>query len=147
LRNVHTEALDHENDPRLRRLAARFDRVLVDAPCTGFGTLRRNPDLKWRQGPADLAALTERQAAILLAASRLLKPGGRLVYATCSFLPQENDDVVDAFLARQGEFEPLAAADVLARQGIALDCGPRLRLLPHRHGTDGFFAAVLQRAG
>ena len=99
------------------------------------------------QTPAELAALTERQAAILAAASRLLKPAGRLVYATCSFLPQENDDVVDAFLARHPDFAPLDAAEILSRQGIVVDSGARLRLLPHRHGTDGFYAAVLQRAG
>jgi 16S rRNA (cytosine967-C5)-methyltransferase len=145
LSNVQPETIRHENDVRLKRLAGKLDRVLVDAPCTGFGTLRRNPDLKWRQSAGDLAALTQKQAAILEAASRLLKPGGRLVYATCSFLPAENEEIVAAFLARHPEFAPLDARDVLARQGIALDTGERLQVLPHRHGTDGFYAAVLER--
>jgi 16S rRNA (cytosine967-C5)-methyltransferase len=145
LSNVQPETVTHENDVRLKRLAGKLDRVLVDAPCTGFGTLRRNPDLKWRQTPSDLAALTDKQSAILTAASRLLKPGGRLVYATCSFLPAENDAIVDAFLLVQPQFVELDAGEVLARQGIALDAGRRLQLLPHRHGTDGFYAAVLER--
>jgi 16S rRNA (cytosine967-C5)-methyltransferase len=145
LSNVQPETIAHENDVRLKRLAGKLDRVLVDAPCTGFGTLRRNPDLKWRQDAADLAALTEKQSSILEAASRLLKPGGRLVYATCSFLPAENEDIVAAFLRRHAEFGALNAADILARQGIAIDTGERLQLAPHRHGTDGFYAAVLER--
>jgi 16S rRNA (cytosine967-C5)-methyltransferase len=145
LSNVQPEALAHENDVRLKRLAGKLDRVLVDAPCTGFGTLRRNPDLKWRQRPEDLTVLARKQAAILESASRLLKPGGRLVYATCSILPAENDAIVDAFSCRHAEFEPLDAEALLAKQDIAVATGPRLRLWPHRHGTDGFFAAVFQR--
>jgi 16S rRNA (cytosine967-C5)-methyltransferase len=145
LSNVHPEAIAHANDVRLKRLAGKLDRVLVDAPCTGLGPLRRNPALKWRQHEEDLPSLTEKQGAILEAASRLLKPGGRLVYATCSILPAENDRIVDAFLSRHTEFEPLQAGALLEKQDIALDTGPRLRLWPHRHGTDGFFAAVLQR--
>ncbi|MPZ45568.1 MAG: methyltransferase domain-containing protein [Betaproteobacteria bacterium] len=145
LSNVQPETIAHENDVRLKRLAGKLDRVLVDAPCTGFGTLRRNPDLKWRQDAADLAALTEKQSSILEAASRLLKPGGRLVYATCSFLLAENEDIVAAFMRRHPEFAALNARDILARQGIAIDTGERLQLAPHRHGTDGFYAAVLER--
>jgi 16S rRNA (cytosine967-C5)-methyltransferase len=145
LSNVQPEALAHENDTRLKRLAGKLDRVLVDAPCTGLGTLRRNPDLKWRQHPQDLAVLRQKQASILESASRLLKPGGRLVYATCSILPAENDDIVDDFLRRHAQFEPLDAEAVLAQQSISVATGSRLRLWPHRHGTDGFFAAVMQR--
>jgi 16S rRNA (cytosine967-C5)-methyltransferase len=145
LSNVQPETIAHENDVRLKRLAGKLDRVLVDAPCTGFGTLRRNPDLKWRHDATDLAALTEKQSSILEAASRLLKPGGRLVYATCSFLPAENEDIVAAFLRRHAEFASLHAGAILARQGIAIDTGERLQLAPHRHGTDGFYAAVLER--
>jgi 16S rRNA (cytosine967-C5)-methyltransferase len=145
LSNVQPETIAQANDVRLKRLAGKLARVLVDAPCTGFGTLRRNPDLKWRQTPADLAALIDKQSAILAAASRLLGPNGRLVYATCSFLPAENDAIVDAFLRNNGEFAELNAGEVLARQGIAIDVGKRLQLFPHRHGTDGFFAAVLER--
>jgi len=147
LSNVHVQRLAHERDAKVKRLAGKIDRVLVDAPCTGFGTLRRNPDLKWRQTPADLAELTAKQARILAAAATLLKPGGRLVYATCSVLPEENDAIVDAFLAAHPEFRATDAAAELARAGIALDTGARLRLLPHVHGCDGFFAAVLERIG
>ena len=96
--NVHTLVLG-EDDARARRLAGKLDRVLVDAPCSGFGTLRRNPDLKWRHGPQAIAELSTKQRAILDAAARLVKPGGRLVYATCSILHEENDAVADAFQA------------------------------------------------
>ena len=146
LSNVYPQHIDSENDPRVKRLAGKIDRVLVDAPCSGTGTLRRNPDLKWRQSPATVAALKRTQAAILEAAARLVKPGGRLVYATCSFLQEENDAIIQAFLERTPTFSLVPAAQVLADHGIALDTGPCLRLFPHLHGTDGFFAAVLDRA-
>jgi 16S rRNA (cytosine967-C5)-methyltransferase len=145
LSNVHPQPIAHERDAKLKRLAGKFDRVLVDAPCTGFGTLRRNPDLKWRQTEASLAELVVKQGAILASAARLLKPGGRLVYATCSVLPDENERIVDAFRAAHPEFAPVDAAAQLAHAGIPLDTGPTLALLPHRHGCDGFFAAVLER--
>ncbi|NTV09977.1 MAG: RsmB/NOP family class I SAM-dependent RNA methyltransferase, partial [Zoogloea sp.] len=122
-------------------------RVLVDAPCSGLGTLRRNPDLKWRQSPEALAELTAKQAAILEGASRLVKVGGRLVYATCSVLPEENEAIVSAFLAAHPEFRLVNAQDVLEKQGIVLQCGEQLRLSPAEHDTDGFFAAVMERAG
>jgi 16S rRNA (cytosine967-C5)-methyltransferase len=146
LSNVHPQVIAHERDPKVKRLAGKLDRVLVDAPCTGFGTLRRNPDLKWRQTEAGLAELTAKQEKILAAAATLVKPGGRLVYATCSVLPAENEAIVDAFLVAQPAFARVDAAAELARAGIALDTGPVLRLVPHRHGCDGFFAAVLARA-
>ena len=146
LSNVHPQAIASERDVRIKRLAGKIDRVLVDAPCTGFGTLRRNPDLKWRQQPADVVELAAKQARILAAAATLVKPGGRLVYATCSVLPEENDAIVDAFLATHPHFAEKDAAAELARAGIALDTGPRLRLFPHRHGCDGFFAAVMERS-
>jgi 16S rRNA (cytosine967-C5)-methyltransferase len=120
--------------------------VLVDAPCSGFGTLRRNPDLKWRHGAAAVDELAAKQARILDSAARLVKPGGRLVYATCSVLRQENDAVADAFLSRRPEFSPLSCGALLAGQRIGLDTGERLRLWPHAHGTDGFFAAAFERA-
>lgn len=145
LSNVHAQVISGERDARLKRLAGKMDRVLVDAPCTGFGTLRRNPDLKWRQTPEALEELTAKQASILGAAAALVKPGGRLVYATCSILPEENDAIVDAFLAAHPAFTPVDAQGELVRAGIPLDTGPRLRLVPHRHGCDGFFAAALQR--
>jgi 16S rRNA (cytosine967-C5)-methyltransferase len=143
--NVHTLALSDENDLRARRLAGKLDRVLVDAPCSGFGTLRRNPDLKWRYGPQRVAALAEQQYRILAAAARLVKPGGRLVYATCSILAEENDAVAQRFQTGAPEFEALSCAQLLAEQRIALDTGRELRLWPHRHGTDGFFAAAYRR--
>jgi 16S rRNA (cytosine967-C5)-methyltransferase len=118
--------------------------VLVDAPCSGLGTLRRNPDLKWRQSPQSVEELKRKQAAILRAAAKLLKPGGRLVYATCSLLAAENEDIVAAFLAERGDFRQLDCSEILREARIALDTGPFLRLFPHAHGTDGFFAAVLE---
>ena len=149
LSNVHPVRIESENDIKIKRLAGKLDRVLVDAPCSGLGTLRRNPDLKWRQTPQSVAELTVKQAAILHAASGLVKSGGRLVYATCSLLAAENDAVVSAFLAAHPEYVALSASDVLRKQGIEIDGdaqgGERLRLLPHRHGSDGFFAAVMER--
>ena len=145
LSNVHPACLSGENDTRVKRLQGKVDRVLVDAPCSGLGTLRRNPDLKWRQSPQSVDELTAKQAAILAAAARLLKPGGRLVYATCSILAEENEDIVNAFLAGHPEFRRLSAQEVLAAQGIVIDCGEDMRLSPQKHGTDGFYAAVLER--
>jgi 16S rRNA (cytosine967-C5)-methyltransferase len=149
LSNVHTVQITHERDERVKRLAGKIDRVLVDAPCSGLGTLRRNPDLKWRQNPQAVNEMRARQQAILGAAAQLLKPGGRLVYATCSLLEVENEGVAQIFERAQSDFDVLAAQEVLERARIgaaeALVQGPRLRLWPHRHATDGFFAAVWQR--
>jgi 16S rRNA (cytosine967-C5)-methyltransferase len=145
LSNVHAVRIDNENDLRVKRLAGKIDRVLVDAPCSGLGTLRRNPDLKWRQSPESVARLAATQAAILAAAARLLKPGGRLVYATCSVLAAENDAIVDAFQRAHPDFVDVDAGATLAGAGIALP-GARLRLSPAAHGTDGFFAALLERS-
>jgi 16S rRNA (cytosine967-C5)-methyltransferase len=146
LSNVYPVRIEDERDRHVKRLARKIDRVLVDAPCTGFGTLRRNPDLKWRQPQTAVAELAAKQARLLAAAATLVKPGGRLVYATCSVLPDENEAIVEGFLAAHPEFAPGNAAAELARADIALDTGPMLRLYPHRHGCDGFFAAVLERA-
>ncbi|MBK6869552.1 MAG: RsmB/NOP family class I SAM-dependent RNA methyltransferase [Burkholderiales bacterium] len=156
LSNVHPIAIAHERDERVKRLRAKFDRVLIDAPCSGLGTLRRNPDLKWRQSPQDVAELALKQQAILTSAARLLKPGGRLVYATCSLLPEENEAIAQAFGAAHPDFTPLNVAELLQSLKVpeaAALCtaedaqpGQYLRLWPHRHGTDGFFAAVWQRA-
>ncbi len=145
LSNVHPQLIAHERDARIKRLAGKIDRVLVDAPCTGFGTLRRNPDLKWRQPESAVAELAAKQRAILASASTLVKVGGQLVYATCSVLTDENEAVVAAFRAEHPQFAPVDAAAELARAGIALDTGPTLKLFPHKHGCDGFFAAVLTR--
>ena len=151
LSNVYPVQIAHERDDRIKRLAGKIDRVLVDAPCSGLGTLRRNPDLKWRQSPQSVAEMSVKQAAILASAARLLKPGGRLVYATCSLLSAENEAVAAAFTeANVGVFQPLPAVDALARAHVhvaeILVHGDFLRLWPHRHGTDGFFAAVWERS-
>ncbi len=150
LSNVHPAQIAHERDDRIKRLAGKIDRVLVDAPCSGLGTLRRNPDLKWRQSPKAVEELQAKQTAILASAARLLKPGGRLVYATCSLLAAENEAVADAFTAAHAaDFEPLPAQTALEAARVAdaapLVSGPYLRLWPHRHQTDGFFAAVWQK--
>jgi 16S rRNA (cytosine967-C5)-methyltransferase len=142
--NVHAVVLG-EDDARARRLAGKLDRVLVDAPCSGFGTLRRNPDLKWRHGPDAVAELAAKQRRILQAGARLVKPGGRLVYATCSILREENDAVADDFQREHPEFRSLPCSELLAAQRVALDTGERLRLWPHLHGTDGFYAAAFER--
>lgn len=145
LSNVHPQRIATENDIKVKRLAGKIDRVLIDAPCTGLGTLRRNPDLKWRQSPQDVAELAEKQLSILRGAAPLLRPGGRLVYATCSLLKEENESVVEAFLERTPGFRVRDAQAVLDEQRIALESDRLFRLWPHRHGTDGFFAAVLER--
>ena len=160
LSNVHPAAIAHERDERVKRLSGKIDRVLVDAPCSGLGTLRRNPDLKWRQKPQAVQELTEKQQAILQSASRMVKSGGRLVYATCSVLPEENERIAQAFSAANPDFVPLNVAQELDRLKVpnaASLCSPApggepqseapsegtfLRLWPHRHATDGFFAAV-----
>src|SRR5471032_995839 len=145
LSNVNPVLIDSEHDAKIKRLAGKIDRVLVDAPCSGLGTLRRNPDLKWRQSPESVAELTPKQLSILTSAARLVKVGGRLVYATCSMLEAENEGVVKQFLATHPGFKLVPAREVLAEQRIDLDTGDYLQLWPHKHGTDGFFAAVLER--
>lgn len=152
LSNVHPVWIDSENDAKIKRLAGKIDRVLVDAPCSGMGTLRRNPDLKWRQTPAGILELNEKQTNILASASRLLKPGGRLVYATCSLLPQENQAIAEAFLQSHPNFEVVPAAEALKplfpKETLPIGCSPDnpwWQLWPHIHGTDGFFGAVFQR--
>ncbi len=155
LSNVHPAAIAHERDERVKRLSGKIDRVLVDAPCSGLGTLRRNPDLKWRQGPQLVQELAATQTAILQSAARLLKPGGRLVYATCSMLIDENEAIAQVFTEANKEFLPLDAGEILSGLKVEAaaslcsggDNGQRyLRLWPHRHQTDGFFAAVWQKA-
>lgn len=146
LSNVHPIAISTENDPRAKRLAGKIDRVLVDAPCSGFGTLRRNPELKWRFGAQDVAELVAKQSRILAAAARLPRAGGRLVFATCSVLKEEGEEIAAQFLASHPEYVQLSCAEILRSQGIGLDTGVSLRLFPHLHRTDGFFAAAFERA-
>ena len=183
--NLYPLAIAHEADERLKALTGKMDHVLVDAPCTGLGTLRRSPDRKWRLSEDEAASYPELQARILAAAAKLVKPGGRLVYATCSLLREENEAIADAFTAAHAamrEVVLLPVAELLAKAKVAQaqaltqdlaaeaapeltegDAGssgvsgiaagndgsgteyPYLRLWPHLHGTDGFFAAVWQR--
>lgn len=147
LSNLHSQVISSEADPKLKRLLGKFDRVLVDAPCSGLGTLRRNPDLKWRQQPKDVEELSVKQTNILARASKLVKAGGRLIYATCSLLQDENEQIAEAFLKANPEFVLVPANSILAQQQINLDTGNYLKLLPHLHQTDGFFAAVFEKVG
>jgi len=150
-RTLPTEGGDAANAKWLKRQKGNFDRVLVDAPCTGTGTWRRNPDGRWTLSENDLAELVPKQAAILDAASRLVKPGGGLIYATCSVLPAENEHQIAAFLARHDDFAVVPVADLWPDvAGTELPAqnaeSPYLRLSPLQHGTDGFFAAALVRS-
>lgn len=147
LSNLHIQRINDENDSKVKRLSGKIDRVLVDAPCSGIGTLRRNPDLKWRQSSQSIEELKTKQSAILAAAAKLLKPGGRLVYATCSFLAEENQDIISNFLNSHPQFTVLDSTELLAQQKITLDTGEFLQINPQQHQTDGFFAAALVRSG
>ncbi|WP_372070656.1 RsmB/NOP family class I SAM-dependent RNA methyltransferase [Tistrella mobilis] len=146
--NIERRALKHERDPWVRRHKLKFDRVLVDAPCTGSGTWRRAPDAKWKLTEETIAELTELQGRILESAARLVKTGGRIVYATCSLLPEENEARAEAFLASHGsEFRRLDAREILPADlaaALKLD-GPDLALDPATHGTDGFYAVAFER--
>lgn len=151
LHNVERRALAHERDPWVRRHKRKFDRVLVDAPCTGTGTWRRAPDAKWRLTPTDLAELTDLQARILESAARLVKPGGRLVYAVCSVLREEGEAQIARFAEANPDFRVKPVAEIANEDSAAAalpgEGAPYLRLDPAEHGTDGFFAAVLERVG
>ena len=144
--NVETHLLT-SGDKWVKRQAASFDRVLVDAPCSGSGTWRRNPDARWRYGPDDLKSLIEDQKQILDRAAKLVKPGGRLVYATCALLREENEDQVASFLERNPGFVQVPVPELWPQAvgGEAPGKEPALRLSPAQHGTDGFFVAVLER--
>lgn len=146
LSNLFPVRIDSENDSKVKRLAGKIDCVLVDAPCSGLGTLRRNPDLKTRQTPQGVVELVAKQTAILQSAARLVKPRGRLVYATCSLLKEENEEVAEAFLAGHPDFKLVDCRDILRRLNVPLPQDGRwLRLWPQIHQTDGFFAAVMER--
>ncbi|QEI09369.1 RsmB/NOP family class I SAM-dependent RNA methyltransferase [Pigmentiphaga aceris] len=151
LSNVFPIVIANENDARVKRLSRKAHRVLVDAPCSGTGTLRRNADLKWRQNPDSVQELVALQHSILASAARCVAPGGRLVYGTCSVLREENEGQAETFLAENPDFELLSATEIL-RAGRAGEMvgeaeltTPFLKLRPDVHGTDGFFAAVFQR--
>lgn len=136
-----------DDDPFLKRRANWFDRVLVDAPCSGTGAWRRHPEMKWKSGHG-LERLVSLQKSILARAAKLTKRGGRLVYATCSVVPDENERQVDAFLKDHSNFKLVPASDVWSgSQTLPWPCAQTqyLKLTPAQHGTDGFFAAVLER--
>jgi 16S rRNA (cytosine967-C5)-methyltransferase len=127
---------------------AMFDRVLLDAPCTGLGALRRRPEARWRKQPTDLADLTRVQAALLDAAVAALRPGGILAYVTCSPHPAETREIVSAALERHPELTPLDTPAVLARiatRDLGLPAGTAAQLWPHRHGTDAMFIQLFER--
>jgi 16S rRNA (cytosine967-C5)-methyltransferase len=152
INTVERRDLSSERDPWVKRHAGGYDRVLIDAPCSGAGTWRRNPDAKWRLKPSDLEELVDLQKRILDSASRLVKPGGRLVYATCSLFREENADQVAAFLDTNKDFTLLPAPQVWAEatERLGLETpypgdGDMLVLTPGKHGTDGFFVAVMER--
>ena len=153
LSNVHPVWIDSENDAKVKRLSGKIDRVLVDAPCSGLGTLRRNPDLKWRQTLESVSELQAKQYSILCSAAKLLKVGGRLVYATCSLLEQENQTIVNEFLKNHPHFELLDPKEVLRGDFPVIDDMPVgasadnswWQLWPSKHETDGFFAAILTK--
>jgi 16S rRNA (cytosine967-C5)-methyltransferase len=144
LSNVHPQLIQNENDSKIKRLHNKMDKVFVDAPCSGLGTLRRSPELKFRQTEAGIQELQAKQLSILSSAGKLLKVNGTLVYATCSILKDENEDVVSQFLANNSGFELINANTVLNNSEL-VDNDGYLRLLPHIHNTDGFFAALIKR--
>lgn len=150
--NVQTHVLDSESDAFIKRHKSSADRVLVDAPCSGSGTWRRNPDLKWRFTQKDLSEITTVQESILQSAARLVKPGGRLIYATCSILKEENDAQAEIFLKGNSNFRVVCAEKIWNKNASANDHGAAssesvsyLWVTPHQDGVDGFFAAVFER--
>jgi 16S rRNA (cytosine967-C5)-methyltransferase len=123
-----------------------FDRILVDAPCSGLGTLRRNPDAKWRVRPGDPARLAEIQRAIVCNAAAVLRPGGALVYSTCTVLPEENEEIASDFLQRSRDFAPISKEAVPDEVKAVTESDGTLRTFPHTHDTDGFFAARFEKS-
>jgi 16S rRNA (cytosine967-C5)-methyltransferase len=151
VRNV--QVLSAGDSEALAKLDGKMDVVLIDAPCTGSGVWRRRPDAKWRLSPHMLEARLAEQKAVLDEGARLVKPGGRLAYITCSVLPAENRDQVDAFLARQPEFRIIPWPELWQQALLGVSSVPSadgsaetLLMTPRKHGTDGFFVAVLQRS-
>ncbi|MEZ4703317.1 MAG: RsmB/NOP family class I SAM-dependent RNA methyltransferase, partial [Rhodothermales bacterium] len=143
--NVRLKPIDGNRGRDVTRLYGKMDAVLIDAPCSGSGVLRRNPDATWKLSTENLDQLNREQRDILEAYAPLLKPGGRLVYATCSLFPQENEGIVEAFLAAHPDMRLVPAGEILAGRGLDVpgQSGPYLRVAPHSHGTDGFFGAVM----
>ena len=151
LSNVHPVRIENEHDPRLKRWFGKCDRVLVDAPCSGTGVIRRNPEIKWHRKPQDIDELCNKQRSILLSSARLVKIGGRLVYATCSLLEDENQNIIKNFLKERPDFVEKNIRELLKQQQIYLPPSTHLNqeiglmLLPHIHQTDGFFVSVMER--
>lgn len=143
--NIVTHKIINENDTKIKRLRNKFDRVLVDAPCTGLGTLRRNPDLKWKHSPESLNELNIKQNLIINSASKLCKVGANLIYATCSILKEENEDIVDNFLLKNKNFRILSPNSIFTKYGIPLNSDKYIKLTPYEHKTDGFFSVILER--
>ncbi|TMB11753.1 MAG: RNA methyltransferase [Deltaproteobacteria bacterium] len=140
--NWEARSVPESSDARLVELSGQADVVLIDAPCSGLGALRRNPDARWRLEESEVDSFPPRQGEILERYARLVKPGGRLVYATCSINRRENEEVRSAFLSAHPDFEPAQALP----QSVGLGVGSEVQLLPHRQGTDGFYIATMRRS-
>ena len=145
LSNVVSHLIKNENDIRIKRLKGKFDRVLVDSPCSGLGTIRRNPDLKWKHDLSTLTELQEKQFNILQAASRLCKPNGRVIYATCSFMPEENEDVVNRFINDNNNFKIIDVQPILDKYQIPMKMDTFFKVRFNEHNMDGFYAAILEK--
>ncbi len=144
LSNIYPFLINNENDNKIKRLHNKIDKVFVDAPCSGIGTLRRNPDLKFRQSLETIKNLNIKQLSILNSASKLVKLNGILAYATCSILPQENQEIIKQFLEKNLNFELIDYKNVL-NNDLLFSSTKYLQLLPNIHNTDGFFIALLKR--
>lgn len=145
LSNVYPQLIESENDSRIKRLHGKIDKIFVDAPCLGLGTLRRNPDLKFRYNEDSLIQINQQQFSILNAASKLIKVGGRIVYATCSILREENQEIIEKFLAENSSFKLVDIGGLAIFDKLDLPDSRFLTLNPATHGTDGFFAAVMEK--
>lgn len=144
LSNIYPELINSETDSKIKRLYNKIDYVFVDAPCSGLGTIRRNPDIKFRQTKESINELNKQQISILSSAAKLVKDKGYLVYATCSILKRENDDIVNQFIESNPEFKIVDIHDVLDNPKLH-NQSKFLKLLPNIHQTDGFFACLLQK--
>ena len=151
LQNVERRLIGGEADPKLKRLAKKFDRVLVDAPCSGIGTWRRDPDIRQRLNRTNLEAMVQMQQKILTAAARLVRPGGRLIYATCSLIPDENEKQIENLLIKRNDYSIVSVKEIWSKldpkikKWHGMVNGKMMRLTPHQHGTDGFFISILER--
>ena len=152
LDNVERRQISDEFDPKLKRLAKKFDRVLVDAPCSGIGTWRRDPDTRRRFNQADLEKMVQLQQSILASAARLVAPKGRLIYVTCSLIPDENEEQVLNLLKKRDDFSAVSIQDIWSKMSPEMANwdgvvdGHMMRLTPHQYGTDGFFISILERS-